>query len=49
MSKDLRGASYFNNENVYELQYKHIYSPRPLGHVTQFLGKQVKGQGHTGT
>jgi len=29
-------ASYFNNENVCEFQYKHTYSSRSPGHVTQF-------------
>ena len=40
---------YFKNENVCNLPNRHIDSTRPPGHVTQFLGKQVKGLGHTGT
>jgi len=32
-------ASYFINENVYELPNMHMYSSRPPGHVAQFLKK----------
>jgi len=32
-------ALLFNTENVYELQYKHIYSSLPPGNVTQFRWK----------
>jgi len=35
-------ASYFKNENVYELPNRHIYSTRPLGQVSQFWRNRSK-------
>jgi len=47
-------AAYFENGNVYKLLIGYVFSSstqlRDLpGYVTQFLGKLVRVQGHTGT